>query len=221
MTEKKLQVTGMNRGGGSLAAWSEIRGDYADGCKAFIRTEITACKSWVMTHYRLEGHTEPESIIVNIPFQATSSRLIFDTGIGDGLYGKVAKGYVGLGWTQRKPPEETVNGYVMSLHGKVGKNDYVTPIRAEELHSHCWFHLVDENKAIAVAITKIPAGYGGMKIRLHTGGWIEMRTQLQEESEGPAEIGLCYHFLNGVPAIAAATNPQSILLPPVVEVLPV
>ena len=35
-----------------------------------------------------------------------------------------------------------------------------------------------------------------------------------------AEFGVCYHFLNDIPAIAAATNPQSILLPPTVEVLP-
>ena len=35
-----------------------------------------------------------------------------------------------------------------------------------------------------------------------------------------AEFGVCYHFLNNMPAIAAATNPQSILLPPTVEVLP-
>ena len=43
---------------------------------------------------------------------------------------------------------------------------------------------------------------------------------LGDSGDEHAEFGVCYHFLNDAPAIAAATNPQSILLPPTVGVLP-
>ena len=58
-------------------------------------------------------------------------------------------------------------------------------------------------------------------MRLTRGGDVSVAFRLGDTITGPAEFGVCYHFLNDVPAIAAATNPQSILLPPVVEVLPV
>jgi len=40
--------------------------------------------------------------------------------------------------------------------------------------------------------------------------------RIGEASIEPAAFGLCCHFLNDIPALAAATSPQSILLPPVV-----
>ena len=52
-------------------------------------------------------------------------------------------------------------------------------------------------------------------------GYVVVASVYELEGASPvAEFGVCYHFLNDVPAIAAATNPQSILLPPTVEVLP-
>ena len=56
-----------------------------------------------------------------------------------------------------------------------------------------------------------------MTVAPNVNGDCEISFQLGEEVSGPAAFGICWHFLNGIPAAAAATNPQSILLPPIVE----
>ena len=91
---------------------------------------------------------------------------------------------------------------------------------AEEFRSQRWFHLIDSDKALAVAIAYVPKECQVMTVRLTHAGNISVAFKLDETSPAAA-FSVCYHFLNDVPAIAAATNPQSILLPPAVEVLPV
>jgi len=103
-----------------------------------------------------------------------------------------------------------------------GRTDYVGEVAtAEEFLPQRWFHLIDSDKALAVAITQVPPDCQGMTVRLTHEGDVSVVFRLGDVITGPAEFGVCYHFLNDVPAIAAATNPQSILLPPVVEVLAV
>ena len=101
-----------------------------------------------------------------------------------------------------------------------GRVDYVGEVEtAEAFLPQRWFHLIDSDKALAVAVTKMPATCRSLTVRLTMEGDISVAYKLGDTVSGPAEFGVCYHFLNDVPAIAAATNPQSILLPPVVEVL--
>ena len=103
-----------------------------------------------------------------------------------------------------------------------GETDYIGQVAtAEEFLPQRWFHLIDSDKALAVAITQLPPDCREMTVRLTHEGDVSIAFKLGDTITGPAEFGVCYHFLNDVPAIAAATNPQSILLPPVVEVLPV
>ena len=93
--------------------------------------------------------------------------------------------------------------------------------RRPEFPSQRWFHLIDGDKALAVAITQVPASCKHLAVRLTADGLVRVSYELEENQSPAAEFGVCYHFLNGIPAIAAATNPQSILLPPAVVAGPV
>ena len=98
-----------------------------------------------------------------------------------------------------------------------GRTDYVGEVQtAEEYMRQRWFHVVDGRKALAVAVTQIPGCCPEMNVTLSATGHVAVAFRIGEAADDSSAFGLCCHFLNEVPAIAAATNPQSILLPPVV-----
>ena len=103
-----------------------------------------------------------------------------------------------------------------------GRTDYEGKSTRKAFRAQQWFHLIDSDKSLAVAMTDVPPSCQEMGVSLNVTGDIAITFRLgavTDSAEG-AEFGVCYHFLNDIPAIAAATNPQSILLPPAVEVLP-
>ena len=193
--------------------------EYQDGCKAKTLSEITACKSWVTTEHRLEQPRPQDMIEFTLPLAITSPTLTCDIGVGSGIYGKLNGG---------SAPEvvwRTEFGDTPHARWSVetaGRTDYMGQVETvASFLPQRWFHLIDSDKALAVAITRVPPDAREMTVRLTHEGDVSIAFRLGDTITGPAEFGICYHFLNDVPAIAAATNPQSILLPPVVEVLPI
>lgn len=223
-----VEVVQTQVGGGPLSAWYGTEGIYADGCAATVWSEITACKSWVNMTYRLERTGANETVLLYLPLggsfeQEPPERTTFDTGI-NGIYGQTNYWGASLKWVAPSVEGgpicwEVKQDYVSQGDSSAPRIDYVGIVSEHEFPKQLWFHMADGKKAIAVAITKLPAHWSKLEISLRK--TIRIRLLLAEEADEPMEFGVCYHFLNDVPAIAAATNPQSILLPPVVEVLPV
>lgn len=201
-----------------LSAQVDATGRYPDGCPTGVRAAITACKSWATVTHRLENARAQEVVHFDLPFAATFPRLIYDFGVGQGVYGKL----------QAAGPQEvvwhTVFGDAPYARWSVtadGREDYVgAAATAEEYRCQRWFHLVDGDKALAVAVTHVPPSCTDLIVALTAAGDVRVEFQLDGNRAPVAEFGVCYHFLNDIPPIAAATNPQSILLPPTVEVLP-
>ena len=189
---------------------------YADGSFAQTRAELTACKSWVTVTHQIEQPNSNDEIVFTLPFAITSPTLTCDFGVGGYVFGKLDSKATEIVWRT-----EFGNApYAKWTVATAGRVDYVGEVdSAEAFLPQRWFHLIDSDKALAVAITKLPSGCQAMTVRLTIEGDVSIAFKLGGMVSGPADFGVCYHFLNDVPAIAAATNPQSILLPPVVEVL--
>ena len=180
-------------------------------------TSVTACKSWATITHCLNEPKPNDVITLTLPLAVTSSTLICDFGVGGYVFGKLDKKAAEIVW--RTEFGDTV--YAKWSVATAGRTDYIGEVdTAEEFIPQRWFHLIDSDKALAVAITKLPPDCQEMTATLNISGDIVITFRLGETITGPAEFGVYYHFLNDVPAIAAATSPQSILLPPIVEVLP-
>ena len=193
-------------------------GHFSDNCDAFITTELTACKSWLKIMGGFDGTNPGDQVTFSLPLAITAPTLTCDFGVGGYVFGKLDEKAPEIVWRTRFGDAPHARWSVAT----VGRTDYVGEVAtAEEFLPQRWFHLIDSDKALAVAITHVPSDCREMTVRLAHEGDVSVAFTLGDTITGPAEFGLCYHFLNDVPAIAAATNPQSILLPPVVEVLPV
>lgn len=196
----------------------EATGVYdADMCNYQTKSDITACKSWVTVTHTLEQPKPQDKIVFTLPLAITSPTLTCDFGVGGYIFGKLDEKATEIVWRT----EFGDRPYARWSVATAGRTDYVGEVETDEAFlPQRWFHLIDSDKALAVAITKVPNGCREMTVRMTLEGDISITFRLGETITGHAEFGVCYHFLNDVPAIAAATNPQSILLPPVVEVLP-
>ena len=200
-----------------LSAYVEAEGRYPDGGAAKTHTDITAVKSWEMITHTLEQPQPDDEIIFNLPLAITSPTLTCDFGVGGYVFGKLDANAPEIVW-------HTEFGdvpYAKWTVATAGRVDYVGEVgTAEAFLPQRWFHLIDSDKALAVAVTQLPEGCQSMTVRLTHAGDVSIAFKLGGKAETVAAFGVCYHFLNDVPAIAAATNPQSILLPPMVEVMP-
>ncbi|HIJ75504.1 MAG TPA: hypothetical protein HPP81_02190 [Deltaproteobacteria bacterium] len=198
-----------------LSARVTAVGQYPDGCGALTHLETTAYKSWVtLTH--LLSRTQPEDeLVFNLPMAVSSSVVTCDFGVGGAIYGSLQpETCPDMVWNS----EFLRSGGVRWSITSSGRADYLGETKtAEEYLRQQWFHQVDGRKALAVAITQIPRCCREMKVTLRANGDVAVAFRIGEAAEVPAAFGLCCHFLNNIPAIAAATNPQSILLPPVVS----
>lgn len=191
---------------------------YDDGGFAQTKAELTACKSWVTITHTLEQPKPGDEIVFTLPLAVTSPVLTCDFGVGGYVFGKMDSKATEIVWRT----EFGDAPYAKWSVATAGRIDYVGEVEtAEAFLPQRWFHLIDSDKALAVAITKLPAACRSLTVRMTIEGDVSIAFMLGDTTTGPAEFGVCYHFLNDVPAIAAATNPQSILLPPTVEVLPV
>ena len=201
-----------------ISAWAVTYGKYGDGCLAWSRIELTACKSWATITHHLEQPKPNDEVVFTLPLAITSPTLTCDFGVGGYVFGKLDEKAPEIVWRT----EFMDAPYARWTVATAGRTDYVGEVAtAEEFRPQRWFHLIDSDKALAVAITKVPSDCREMTVRLTHEGDVSVVFKLGDTITGHADFGVCYHFLNAVPAIAAATNPQSILLPPVVEVLPV
>lgn len=191
---------------------------YSGGGFAQTQASLTACKSWVAVTHTLEQPKPHDEIIFNLPLAITSPTLTCDFGVGGYVFGKLDEKAPEIVWRTEFGNAPHARWTVATA----GRTDYIGEVAtSEEFLSQRWFHLIDSDKALAVAITRVPTDCRTMMVQLTHEGDVSVAFTLGETITGPAEFGVCYHFLNDVPAIAAATNPQSILLPPVVEVLSV
>lgn len=203
---------------GLLAARVCARGRYADTCRAEASLEITACKSWAMMRHVLFEPRPLDEVMFRLQLAVASPVLTCDFGVGGGTYGKLLAGSAGeIVWRSDFSRRPAV-GWSISTGGRT---DYAGEVEASaEFRAQRWFHLIDKDKSLAVAITDVAKSCREMTVTLRSDGAALVKFRLGEPDSGPAVFGLCYHFLNDIPAIAAATNPQSILLPPIVEVFP-
>ena len=184
---------------------------------AFVTTQTTACKSWLEIFCGVDGANPSDEVVFTMPIAATSPTLTCDFGVGGYVFGKLDTKAVAIVWHT----EFGDTPYAKWTVATAGRIDYVGEVKTEEAFaSQRWFHLIDSDKALAVAIRLVPEGCQSMTVRLTHEGDVLIAFKLGGKAETVAAFGICYHFLNDVPAIAAATNPQSILLPPTVEVLP-
>ena len=203
---------------GLHAAWTQQKSDSSDGTAITKRAEITAYKSWAVITHTLEQPKPGDEVVFTLPLAITSPTLTCDFGVGGYVFGKLDSKATEIVWHT----EFGDAPYAKWTVATAGRVDYIGEVEtAEAFLPQRWFHLIDSDKAVAVAITRLPEGCQSMTVRLTHEGDVSIAFKLGDKVTDHAEFGVCYHFLNDVPAIAAATNPQSILLPPTVEVLPV
>lgn len=200
-----------------ITAWAGASSGYSDGTPYSTATELTACKSWATVTHTLKQPKPNDEVVFTLPLAITSPTLTCDFGVGGYVFGKLDSNAPEIVWRT----EFGDAPYAKWTVATAGRVDYMGEVEAAEAFvSQRWFHLIDSDKALAVAITQLPEGCQSMTVRMTHEGDVSITFKLGDTVTDPAEFGVCYHFLNDVPAIAAATNPQSILLPPVVEVLP-
>ncbi len=200
----------------TLSAWAGVSGHYPGNTACTTDTDITACKSWATVTHTVKNAQPNDGIVFTLPLATISPTLTCDFGVGGYVFGKLDSKAAEIVW-RTKFGDAPYAKWTVATAGRV---DYVGEVdSAEAFLPQRWFHLIDSDKALAVAVTKLPDACREMTVRLTIEGDVSIAFKLGNTAAGPAEFGVCYHFLNDVPAIAAATNPQSILLPPTVEVL--
>jgi len=181
-------------------------GAFANGPSAHLSTELTACKSWAHVRMAVEDLPAGDVITFTLPFAVKGEDLLCDFGAGGGIYTRLS----------RKPGASVIWSVDRELIWKLSNGDRLDYQGRLAAREQLWFHVVDAEKSIAVAITDIPDDLAAITAGIDTDGDIVIA--FVAGATGPStRYGVCYHFLNNVPAIAAATCPQSILLPPVVE----
>lgn len=194
-------------------------GIYASNAPAATTARTTACKSWVTQQHRPRSRPG-DRVGFNLPFFVESPSLLCDFGLGGGVYTKFSRDTTeeitvivepDLSWTLR-------NGERIDYAGTLAKAPDSNRPRYPGFDA-LWFHVVDRRRSIAVAITEAPVDTAGIRIRIRNTGDIVVEFESGTHEPEGALYSVCYHFLNDVPAIAAATCPQSILLPPTVEVI--
>jgi len=181
-------------------------GSFGDGPTGNLSTEITACKSWADVRLSVEESAAGDVTTFTLPFAVKGEDLLCDFGAGGGIYTRLS----------RKPGASVIWSVDRELIWKLSNGDRLDYQGRLAAREQLWFHVVDAEKSIAVAITDVPDDLAALTAGIDTDGDIVIAFVAGAASPSN-RYGVCYHFLNSVPAIAAATCPQSILLPPVVE----
>lgn len=217
----KAGVAVSRTGDNLLTAWLKTRGQYEK--EAFLRdartrTELTACKSWATVTHKLHTPKANDEVAFTLPLAVTSPVLTCDFGVGGGTYGKLQHGAAEEVTWHTKFEGDNARWSIATS----GRTDYEGKTTRDAFRSQQWFHLIDSDKSLAVAMTDVPSSCQEMRVLLNVTGDVTVTFRLDDvlDNKNGVEFGVCYHFLNDVPAVAAATNPQSILLPPTVEMLP-
>lgn len=180
---------------------------------------LTACKSWVTVMQMLRNLPGGQTIVFSLPLRVVDTIPICDFGVGNGVYEKIAGDAVV--WTTEFDEEPYARWRVGTINAGVEKIDYQGEYQStEDFARRAWFHWSEKSKALAVAIHRfLPPRMSKLTVTLSRDGKIDIAFTLPADASG-ALVSVCYHFLNDIPPIAAATNPASILLPPMVTVAP-
>jgi len=201
---------------GPLVARLSSPGEYPGKAPCLTMIESSACKSWaVSTHVLLEPRPGDE-VCFTLPVDVASPAPTCDFGVGGGIYARLGAGSAPeISWRTEFLPDggarwSWFSGGRLDCRGTEESGGRYRPQR--------WFHLIDGDRALAAAIATVPRSCRMMTAAVSAEGDCTVTFRLGEEISGPAAFGICWHFLNGIPAVAAATNPQSILLAPLVEV---
>ena len=212
---------------GGLGARFTHSGVYADdsSIQPTGRTEIelTACKSWVWVRHRLAGAQQGSLLRFTLPLTVTSPVQTCDFGVGNGAYGKIEPDLIDeialeIDMAAGRPAQYAVQSH-QAREGQA-RIDYAGEIKQSELASKLWLHWIEPTKSLAIAVTEHPKSCRSIVFRLSDRGVAAVEFEIGEFTPASGAVfGVCCHFLNNVPAIAAATNPASILLPPHVGVV--
>jgi len=199
----------------TIAASLGISGSYSDGVTGQTKTEITACKSWATVNHRTTNLPPDETITFTLPFAVTNEKIVTDFGTGNGTYAQIsAEDGNEIVW--RGEQSEAGWSWQLSVNGRL---DYVGSLLPHELASRNWLHVIDGDKSIAVAVVSTLEGISALETRITGNGDIITTFHTDGSKREKRRFAVCYHFLNALPPIAAATNPHSILEPPHVEVV--
>lgn len=186
--------------------------------KSTTSCRYTCCKTWVAVTHTVESPPPMCELNLSLALAATDQTPTCDFGVGHGTYCKISD--TAVVWNTALVDGQAVSWEVghLSESGST-RIDY----RGDEMspwvwNGGKWFHFIETTKSLAVAVTRIPDGCKRLAAKLSRAGDIDISFKMDEKHHERIEFGVCYHFLNNIPAIAAATNPASILLTPMVEV---
>ena len=185
--------------------------------------ELTACKSWVWVRHQLAG-AQPGSLLrFTLPLTVTSPVQTCDFGVGNGAYGKIEPDLIDeialeIDMSAGRPAQYTIQSHL--AREDRARIDYSGEIKqAAHLASKLWLHWVEPTKSLAIAVTEHPKNCRSIVFRLSDRGVVAVEFEIGDYAPASgAMFEVCCHFLNNIPAIAAATNPASILQPPLASV---
>ncbi len=183
---------------------------------------LTACKSWATVRHSLRHVPKNATLRFSLGLNVTSDIQTCDFGIGNGTYAKIHAGTIdAVIWENALIGSSGPVKWVIAsqLPGGSTRVDYTGDIKArKDAASQFWMHWNEPTKALAVAVTEMAAGCERLMISFDASGRCDVEFAWTDKIADPATFGVCYHFLNAIPPIAAATNPASILLPPKVSI---
>jgi hypothetical protein len=184
--------------------------------------ELVCCKSWVEIRHTVSNPQPNSSLRFSLPLTITSEQQTCDFGVGNGAYGKIQSGAAERVIWEVDLSHERVARYRIRTQLASGelRTDYAGELKnSADLHPCLWMHWIEPTKALGLAITQVAKGCERISVRLGSDGIVEAEFLIGRTTMNPAEFGICYHFLNAVPPIAAATNPASILNPPKITIV--
>jgi hypothetical protein len=209
---------------GPLAGEIRFRGAYNlpgnTGSAGQFATHLrfTLFKSWVeLTHVIQAPAGVIEEVFAHVCLQVDSPTLLYDLGVGGGTYGKIEAGEKAIYRAENEPFQSRWTRSTLRKGDPrvdvVGIRPIATPSQRE------WLHWIDHGKSLAL-VTDNTWFSRGIAYEIDHAGSLTVRfLPALEEYHTTLTFRLWYHFLDGVPHIAAATSPQSIIWPPEVGVI--
>jgi hypothetical protein len=207
--------------GGELTFHSKARRRYLANARiCHTALNLSACKSWAQIVHTIDRPAGGSIVSVEIPLTlpAGGEQPICDFGMGNGSYSKIDGEQVVLeaDFYGKKPYCCWQIGRLTDGLERVDyQGDATTP---KALSQTLYFHWTLPSRSLAVAVTELPSSCTHFQALIGRDGRIHISTVLGEIPARQARLGLVLHFLNNVPAIAAATNPASILGTPKIAV---
>jgi len=183
-------------------------------------TRLTACKSWIDITHTVEEPAGGSIISLDIPLSSPKDDEVptTDFGLGNGVYLKVDGDAVMLeaDFYGKKP---YCCWQISRVNEGIQRIDYQgDAVTVKDLSKSFYFHWTLPHRSLAVAITQLPYTTSHIQALLGRNGKIHFSVVLADVPVRKATVGVVLHFLNDIPAIAAATNPASIVSPPLIVV---